>query len=88
MPSRYGGMRAMGWGQSFKMALASDAPSILIMEIVDDLVMIVLPRSMDSGFSLRYWGPSWGTSLLIAFIITTPLNSALIGHDLGHQHMM
>jgi hypothetical protein len=81
------GMRSMGFMPALKMALASDTISIAVMEIVDSLVMIVIPRSMSSGFSVHYWF-SLAVSLTITFIIATPINKLLMDHGLGHQHMV
>lgn len=82
------GMRRMGFLNALMMALASDTISIIIMEIVDNLVMIVIPRSMSTGLlTIHYWA-SLLTSLTIAFLIATPANKWLISRGLGHQHHM
>jgi Domain of unknown function (DUF4396) len=48
-------------GMAFRIALglafASDTTSITIMEIVDNLVMLVIPGAMDAGLAeFRFWG--------------------------------
>jgi hypothetical protein len=40
-----------------KVALAADTVSIAIIEIVDNLIMLVIPGAMDAGLdSLLFWG--------------------------------
>src|ERR687887_516258 len=54
---------ALGWGNwatvvlAVMLAFASDTLSITIMEIVDNVVMLVIPGAMDAGFTeLLFWG--------------------------------
>jgi Domain of unknown function (DUF4396) len=81
-------------GMMFKMAaslaLASDTLSITVMEIVDNLVVLMIPGAMDAGLtSLLFWG-SLALSLAVAFIAALPVNRWLIsrgrGHALVHAH--
>jgi hypothetical protein len=79
-----------GLGAVFKVALAADTVSIAIMEIVDNLIMLVLPGAMDAGLdSLLFWG-SLAVALLIAGAAAFPVNRWLIargyGHALVHHH--
>lgn len=72
------------------LALASDTFSIAIMEIVDNLVMLVIPGAMHAGLgSLLFWG-SLVFALAVAFVAAFPLNRYLIargkGHAVVHQH--
>jgi len=69
---------------AFKVALAADTVSILVMEIIDNTVVVAVPGAMDAG--LNHW-LFWGSlvfSLLIAFILTTPINRWMISRGLGH----
>lgn len=80
----------LSFRQSIPIALAADTISILSMEIIDNLVMVVIPGAMDAALtSWLFWG-SLGLSLLIAFAFTVPVNRFLIargkGHALAHQH--
>lgn len=73
-----------------KLALASDTLSIATMEIVDNLVMLVIPGAMDAGLTeFRFWG-SLALSLVLAGLAAFPVNRWLIargqGHALVHQH--
>ena len=81
-------------GMTFRMAaglaLASDTLSITVMEIVDNVVVLMIPGAMDAGLSsLLFWG-SLALSLAVAFIAALPVNRWLIsrgrGHALVHAH--
>jgi hypothetical protein len=65
-------------------ALAADTVSILTMEIVDNAVVLAVPGAMEAGLAdLLFWG-SLGVSLVIAFVVTVPVNRALIARGKGH----
>jgi Domain of unknown function (DUF4396) len=67
-----------------KIALAADTVSILTMEIVDNAVVLVVPGAMAAGLaSPLFWG-SLVLSLAIAFVVTVPVNRALIARGKGH----
>lgn len=69
-----------------KVAIATDTASITSMEIIDNLIMIVIPGAMMASLtSLLFWG-SLAFSLLVAFILTVPLNRWLISRGMGHAH--
>jgi hypothetical protein len=71
-------------GTAVKLALASDTASITIMEIVDNLIMLVIPGAMDAGLgSLLFWG-SLAFSLVVAGIAAFPVNRFLIARGRGH----
>jgi hypothetical protein len=70
--------------QAVKVALAADTLSILVMEIVDNAIMLWIPGAMDSGLgSFVFWG-SLAFALLVAFVVTVPVNRWLIGRGRGH----
>ncbi len=72
---------------AIKVALAADTLSILTMEIVDNGVLVAVPGAMDAGLaSLLFWG-SLAFSLVVAFVITVPVNRWLIGRGKGHAVM-
>ena len=76
--------------QAVAVALAADTLSILTMEVVDNLVVLAVPGAMDAGLSdLLFWG-SLAFALLVAFVVTVPVNRALIsrgkGHAIVHAH--
>ena len=65
-------------------ALAADTVSIVVMEVIDNLGMLVIPGAMEAGLTdLLFWG-SLAASLVIAFVVTVPVNRALIARGRGH----
>jgi hypothetical protein len=66
------------------LAFASDTASITIMEIVDNLIMLVVPGAMNAGLNeLLFWG-SLAASLVIAGAAAFPVNRWLIARGKGH----
>jgi hypothetical protein len=81
------GMRV---GQAVRLALAADTASIAIMEIVDNLIMLVIPGAMDAPVdSPLFWG-SLAVALCLSGVAAFPVNRWLIergrGHALVHPH--
>ncbi len=71
-------------GTAAKLALASDTASITIMEIVDNLLMWIIPGAMDAQLdSLLFWG-SLVLSLVIAGAAAFPVNRWRIARGRGH----
>ena len=65
-------------------ALASDTLSIAIMEVVDNAIMLAIPGAMEAGLdNTLFWG-SLSVALLVAFVVTTPINRWMIGRGRGH----
>lgn len=65
-------------------ALAADTLSIATMEIVDNALMVAIPGAMEAGLgNLLFWG-SLATALVIAFVVTVPVNRWLIARGKGH----
>jgi len=57
------------------------------MEIVDNAFVLLVPGAMDAGLtSALFWG-SLAASLVIAFVLTVPVNRALIRRGRGHAVM-
>jgi hypothetical protein len=72
------------------LAFAADTVSITIMEIVDNLIMLLIPGAMDAGLaSPLFWG-SLAFALAVAFVAAFPVNRWLIargrGHAVMHEH--
>ena len=66
------------------LAFASDTLSITVMEIVDNLIMLLIPGAMDAGpLDLLFWG-SLAVALAIAFVAAYPVNRYLIARGKGH----
>jgi len=80
----------MALGMAAQLAFAADTVSIIIMEIVDNLVMLIIPGAMTAGLSdPLFWG-SLVLSLVAAFMAAYPVNRWLIakgrGHAVVHAH--
>jgi hypothetical protein len=66
------------------LAFASDTLSITIMEIVDNLIVVLIPGAMDAGLtSALFWG-SLALALAVAFVAAFPVNRWLIARGKGH----
>jgi Domain of unknown function (DUF4396) len=77
-------------GAVLPLAFASDTLSITVMEIVDNLVILVIPGAMEAGLaSPLFWG-SLAFALAVAFVAAFPVNRWLIsrgkGHAVVHEH--
>jgi hypothetical protein len=71
-------------------AFAADTLSIAVMEIVDNLIILIIPGAMEAGLgSLLFWG-SLAFALAVAFVAAFPVNRWLIargkGHAVVHEH--
>ena len=65
-------------------ALASDTLSIATMEVVDNLIMLVVPGAIDAMLSdILFWG-SLSFALAVAFVFTVPVNRWLLARGKGH----
>ena len=74
----------VGFRAALGVALAADTVSITVMEILDNTVMLTVPGAMDAGLgSLLFWG-SLAFSLVVAFLLTTPINRWMISRGRGH----
>jgi hypothetical protein len=67
-----------------RVALAADTVSILVMELVDNLVLLLVPGALHAGLGdALFWG-SLAFSLVVAFVVTVPVNRAMISRGRGH----
>lgn len=74
----------LGLARAARLALAADTASITVMEIVDNLIMLVIPGAMDAPLdSLLFWG-SLALALAVAAIAAFPVNRWLIARGRGH----
>jgi len=74
----------VGIGAALRIALAADTVSIAVMEIVDNAVVVAVPGAMDAGLgSALFWG-ALAFSLVVAFLLTTPVNRWMISRGRGH----
>ena len=70
--------------QAVRLALAADTVSITVMEISDNAFILAVPGALNAGLtSPLFWG-SLAVSLVVAFVVTTPVNHWLIARGKGH----
>jgi len=70
--------------QAVRLVLLADTVSIATMEVVDNLVMVAVPGAMDTHLGdPLFWG-TLALSLMIAFVVTVPVNRWLIARGKGH----
>jgi hypothetical protein len=77
---------SVAWG----VALAADTVSITVMEAMDNLTMMTIPGAMDATLGdVEFWA-MMVAGLAVAFVITVPVNRAMIargkGHAVAHQY--
>jgi hypothetical protein len=72
--------------EALKGALATDTVSITSMEVIDNTFVWLVPGAIHAGLNdwLFWW--SLAVSLLVAFIITVPVNRFMIARGSGHNH--
>ena len=68
-------------------ALAADTVSILVMEVVDNAILLAWPSAMDAGLTDWLFWASLAVALAIAFVVTVPVNRAMISRGLGHARV-
>ncbi len=65
-------------------ALASDTLSIAVMEIVDNVIILMVPGAMEAGLGdVLFWG-TLAVALVIAGVVAMPVNRWLIARGKGH----
>lgn len=74
----------VGFGAAMRIALAADTVSIATMEVVDNLIVLAVPGAMAAGLrDPLFWG-SLAVALAVAFVVTVPVNRALLARGRGH----
>jgi uncharacterized protein DUF4396 len=69
---------------SLPLAFASDTLSIATMELVDTLIILIVPGAMNAGLGdPLFWGSLAG-ALFVAFWAAFPVNRALLARGKGH----
>jgi hypothetical protein len=74
----------MALAAAVPVTLAVDTLSITVMEIVDNLIMLVIPGAMHSGVGSWVFWSSLAVALAIAFVVALPVNRWLIQRGRGH----
>jgi hypothetical protein len=77
----------LAFGAALSVALAADTVSIAVMEIIDNTAMVLIPGAMDAGLAQPLFWLSLAGSLVLAFLVTTPVNRWLISRGRGHAVM-
>jgi len=70
--------------EGIALAFAADTVSILVMEVVDNAFILAVPGAIDAGLRDALFWSSLLVSLAIAFVVTVPVNRAMIGRGKGH----
>jgi hypothetical protein len=80
----------LGFFAALSVVFAADTLSIAVMELVDNLVMALIPGAMDSGLVNPIFWLGMMIALTAAFIAAFPVNRYLIdkgkGHALTHKY--
>ncbi len=80
----------LGFGAALSVVFAADTLSIAVMELVDNLVMALIPGAMDAGLVNPIFWIGMMIALAVAFHAAFPVNRYLIdkgkGHALTHQY--
>lgn len=71
-------------GAAIGVAFVADTASITVMEIVDNLIMLLIPGAIDAGLNSWLFWVSLALALAVAFVATVPVNRTLIRRGKGH----
>ncbi len=74
----------LGFLAALSVVFAADTLSIAVMEIVDNLVMAIIPGAMDAGLVNPIFWFGMMMALTAAFIAAFPVNRYLIDRGKGH----
>ena len=69
---------------ALQLVLVADTLSILTMEVVDNVVMLVVPGALEANLPDALFWMSMMLSLLVAFAAAFPVNRWLMSRDQGH----
>lgn len=74
----------LGFGAALSVVLAADTLSIATMEVVDNVVMAVIPGAMDAGLVNPIFWVGMMIALTAAFFAAYPVNRYLLARGKGH----
>jgi hypothetical protein len=74
----------LGLGAALGVVLAADTLSIATMEVVDNLVMALIPGAMDAGLVNSVFWVGMMIALSAAFLAAYPVNRYLLARGRGH----
>lgn len=74
----------LSFREAVRAAIVGDTISITTMEVMDTAIVVAIPGAMAAGLlDGLFWG-SLVLSLVVAFVVTLPVNRWLIARGLGH----
>ena len=79
----------ISWGDALKAAAGTETASITSMEIVDSAFLLLIPGAMHAYISSPLYWYKLVAALIVAFLITVPVNRHLISrnpHKYHHHH--
>ena len=76
--------RGFGVLAATRLALAADTASITVMEIVDNLLMLLIPDAMNAPLDSALFWVSLAVSLMVAGVAAFPINRWLVARGRGH----
>ena len=71
-------------GTALGVVLAADTLSIATMEVVDNLVMALVPGAMEAGLVNPVFWLAMPLALAVAFVVALPVNRWLLARGKGH----
>jgi hypothetical protein len=71
--------------QAAKTTLATDTASIVTMETVDNAFILLVPGAISASLSSTLFWWSLAVSLIVAFMVTVPVNRFMIARGIGHN---
>lgn len=71
-------------GAALSVVLAADTVSIAVMEVVDNVVIALVPGAMDAGLVNPTFWVGMVVALAAAFLAAYPVNAWLLGRGKGH----
>lgn len=78
----------VGFFAALSVVALADTLSIATMEVVDNLVMVVIPGAMDAGLVNPLFWVSMPIALTAAFVAALPVNKYLLKRNKGHALTM
>ena len=69
---------------AMRIALAADTLSIGVMELVDKTVLVAVPGAMEAGLASPFFWVTLAGALVVAFVVTLPVNAWMIARGRGH----
>ena len=78
----------LGFFAALSVVFAADTLSITVMELVDNLVMALIPGAMDAGLVNPIFWLGMMVALIAAFVAAFPVNRWLIDKGKGHALTM